>query len=124
MKRILGIATACATLAIAGCGGVSELESNEVTTVSEAKSAVKAAVAEGSLTPAGKKALEELMVLCHEKPLTETDGDSIREVINAIVPQLQEPARRSTSDSRSSPTTAASDLHLNTLVRHVSGLPR
>lgn len=88
MIRAMGVAFACLALAVVGCGGVAELDSGEVSTVTEAKAAAQAAAA-GSLTPAGEKALEDLKVLCHEKPLAEADGDSIREIVTGIVPQLK-----------------------------------
>lgn len=80
---------ASVALAVAGCGGVAELDSEEIETVGQARSAVEVAVAEGSLKPTGEKKLEELMILCHEKPLAEADGDSIREIVRELTPKLK-----------------------------------
>lgn len=88
MSRVLGVAAICAAMAVAGCGGVAELDSSETTTVTEAQAAAQNA-STGSLTAADKKALDELKALCHEKPLTEVDGESIREIVTGMVPQLK-----------------------------------
>lgn len=89
MSRILGVVTTCAALAVAGCGGVSELDPDEVETVSQARSAVNSALASGSLNAGGKETLEALMALCHEKPLAETGGNSMREVMSDLAPRLK-----------------------------------
>ncbi len=88
MRRALGVA-ACAVLLIAGCGGVAELDSSETDTVNAANSAVADATASGSLKPGDQAKLEALMVLCHEKPLAESDGESMRELITRLAPELK-----------------------------------
>lgn len=88
MRKILGVAAACALL-VAGCGGVAEFDSGEVETVNLAKQAVADAQSEGSLTAQGEKQLTELMALCREKPLTEIDGESMRELLDSLAPQLK-----------------------------------
>jgi hypothetical protein len=89
LRRVLGVASAYAVLAVAGCGGVAELDSEELDTVSRARSAVTTAVADGSLKPADQKRLEALMILCHEKPLAEADGDSVREIVSELTPKVK-----------------------------------
>ena len=89
MSRLLGVAAASVALAVSGCGGVSELDSEESNTVIQARSVVDAAVTDGTLTPAGEKTLEDLMVICHEKPLAESDGESMRNLMTEIAPRLK-----------------------------------
>lgn len=89
MRRFLGVAAACALLVVAGCGGVAELDSDDVETVNAAKSTVAQAKADGSLTPEGEEQLTELIVLCREKPLSEVDGQSMRELLGELAPQLK-----------------------------------
>jgi len=89
MKRVLGVAVVSGLLTASGCGGVAELDSSEIETVSRARSTVNAAVAGGSLDQAGEKRLEALMILCHEKPLAETGGDSVREIMTELTPELK-----------------------------------
>ncbi|MBN8869027.1 MAG: hypothetical protein J0H66_03995 [Solirubrobacterales bacterium] len=85
----MGVAVGSAVLAVAGCGGVAELDSDELETVSQARSVATAAAASGSLKPAGEEKLEALMILCHEKPLAEADGDSVREVMSELTPKVR-----------------------------------
>ena len=68
-------------LFVAGCGGLAELDSEEVATVSQARAATETAAIDGSLKPGDEKKFEELIVLCREKPLAEADGKSMREVL-------------------------------------------
>lgn len=92
MKRLLGVTAAGAVLAFAGCGGVPELEPDEIETVNQAKSVATAAAAGKPLDPADKKKLKELMILCHQKPLAETDGDSVREIMTELTPKVKKGA--------------------------------
>lgn len=85
----MGVAAACAALLAAGCGGAPTLETGEVETVTQARAAVKSAVAAGSLDAAGQRKVEQLMILCHQKPLAEEGGDSVREIIKEIAPGLK-----------------------------------
>ena len=74
---------------LAGCGGTPELDSSEIETVSSAKSVVANAARTGSLTAGGEKKLEALMILCREKPLAESDGSSMRQVLEELAPRLK-----------------------------------
>lgn len=89
MRRVPGVAVACALLVVAGCGGVAELDSDDAETVNAAKAAVVKAKADGSLSPRGEEQLTALIVLCREKPLTEVDGQSMRELVGDLAPQLK-----------------------------------
>lgn len=89
MKRVLGVAVTCALLVVAGCGGVAELDSDDVETVNSAKAAVAKAQADGSLSPEGEEQLTALIVLCREKPLSEVDGQSMRVLLGDLAPQLK-----------------------------------
>ena len=88
MRGALGVAAACVLLFVAGCGGVAELDSEEVATVSLARSATEAAAVDGSLEPGDEKKFEDLIILCREKPLAEADGKSMREVLKELAPRL------------------------------------
>jgi len=89
VRKVLGITATCGALAIAGCGGTPELDSSEIETVSSAKSVVANAARTGSLTAGGEKKLEALMILCREKPLAESDGSSMRQVLEELAPRLK-----------------------------------
>jgi hypothetical protein len=89
LRKVVGVVVACALLA-AGCGGVAELDSGDTQTVSLARQAVDEAVAKGSLSPAGEKQLTDLIALCREKPLSESDGKSMREILTSLAPQLKQ----------------------------------
>lgn len=89
MKKSLGVVVVCGLLAIAGCGGVAELDSGEVETVDSAKAVVAASVAKGSLQAGGMETLTEFMILCRDKPLAEEGGDSLREIMDQLAPQLE-----------------------------------
>lgn len=89
MNKSLGVLLACGLLLVAGCGGVAELDSDDAETVDAARAAVTRAKAEGSLSPRGEEQLTALIVLCREKPLTEVDGQSMRELVGDLAPQLQ-----------------------------------
>lgn len=78
-----------ALLTVAGCGGVAELDSSEVKTVSHARSVVSEAGATGSLKPGDGDVLTDFMILCREKPLSEIDGDTLRETMDELAPQLK-----------------------------------
>ena len=88
VKRVLGVAAFCALLFVAGCGGVAELDPGETETVTLATAAVATAAKDGSLTPGQEKKIEDLMVLCHQKPLAEHEGQSMRELLKELAPQL------------------------------------
>lgn len=75
-------------LFVAGCGGLAELDSEEVATVSQARAATETAAIDGSLKPGDEKKFEELIVLCREKPLAEADGKSMREVLAEMATRL------------------------------------
>ena len=89
MKGALRVAAACMLLFVAGCGGLAELDSEEVATVSQARAATETAAIDGSLKPGDEKKFEELIVLCREKPLAEADGKSMREVLTELAPRLK-----------------------------------
>lgn len=88
MRGALGVAAACVLLFVVGCGGVAELDSDELATVSLARSATEAAALDGSLKPGDEKKFEELIILCREKPLAEADGKSMRELLKELAPRL------------------------------------
>lgn len=88
MRGALGVAAACVLLFVAGCGGVAELDSEEVATVNLARSATETAAVDGSLKPGDEKKFEDLIILCREKPLAEADGKSMREVLAELAPRL------------------------------------
>lgn len=90
MRRFLGVPAFCAVLVVAGCGGVQELEADEVETVEVATTTVASAARTGSLKPGDAKKVEALMVLCHEKPLAEYEGDSMRELLGETAPKLKQ----------------------------------
>ena len=89
MRTALGVAASCVLLLVAGCGGVAELDSDEVATVSQARSATETAALDGSLSPGDEKKFEDLIILCREKPLAEADGKSMREVLTELAPRLK-----------------------------------
>ncbi len=89
MRRALGVAVVCVLMFAAGCGGVAELDSDEVATVSQARSATDTAALDGSLKPGDEKKFEDLIILCREKPLAEADGKSMREVLTELAPRLK-----------------------------------
>ena len=89
MKRVLGVAAFCALLVVAGCGGVAELDSGEVDTVNQAKAIVAEGKANGKLAPGDGAVLTEFMILCRAKPLSEVDGDTLRETMDELAPQLK-----------------------------------
>ena len=78
----------CVLMFAAGCGGVAELDSAEMATVSQARSATDTAASDGSLKPGDEKKFEDLIILCREKPLAEADGKSMREVLTELAPRL------------------------------------
>jgi hypothetical protein len=88
VKSTLGVLAVCALWAVAGCGGVAELDSGELQTVTAAESAVAAATNSGSLKPGDEQKFEDLIVLCREKPLSEVDGQSMRQVLEGLAPRL------------------------------------
>ncbi|MCB8915393.1 MAG: hypothetical protein H6532_06145 [Thermoleophilales bacterium] len=85
----MGVAVTTAMLTVAGCGGVAELDSGEVETVNQARSAVSEARASGTLKPGDGDTLTEFMILCREKPLSEVEGDTLRETMDELAPQLK-----------------------------------
>lgn len=88
VRGALGVAAACVLLFAAGCGGVPELDSEEVATVSQARTATETAAVDGSLKPGDEKKFEDLIILCREKPLAEADGKSMREILQELAPRL------------------------------------
>ncbi len=89
MRKVLGVAVASVAIAVVGCGGVAEVESGEVETVNAAKTIVTSGVATGSLEPGDAEKLREFMILCRDKPLSEVNGDSLREIMDELAPQLK-----------------------------------
>lgn len=88
MKCTLGVAAVSALLVFAGCGGVAELDSDDIKTVSAAKAAMAVAAQSRSLKPGDEQKFEDLIVLCREKPLSEVDGRSMRQVLEDLAPRL------------------------------------
>ncbi len=91
MRKTVCIGVACALL-IAGCGGVAELDGGDTETVSLARQTVTESVAQGSLSPEGEQRLIDLIVLCREKPLSETgtEGQTMRELLTSLAPRLMD----------------------------------
>ena len=89
MKRVLGVVAACAAVVVAGCGGVAELEPDEVETVQTAQKVVDRAAETGSLGDGGMEKLTAFMILCRDKPLAEDGGDSMREIMDELAPRLE-----------------------------------
>ncbi len=89
MRRALGVAVVCVLMFAAGCGGVAELDSAEMATVSQARSATDTAALDGSLKPGDEKKFEDLIILCRKNPLAEADGKSMREVLTELAPRLK-----------------------------------
>lgn len=88
MKSTLGVVTVSCLVLLAGCGGTPELDSGEVETVTAAQSAVTSARQSGALKAGDAQKLEALMILCREKPLAESDGMSMRELVDDLAPKL------------------------------------
>lgn len=103
MRSILGVATVSALMVFAGCGGVAELDSDELQTVTVADSAVAKAEQSGSLSQGDEKKIEELIILCREKPLAESDGESMRQILEDLAPRL-----------------ASADLELSSKLKRIS----
>ncbi|HRV59977.1 MAG: hypothetical protein KDB54_08115 [Solirubrobacterales bacterium] len=89
MKRVFGVAAAFAVLTVGGCGGVANLDPGEVDTVNQAKSAVTNSKVKGALQSGAGHVLNEFMILCREKPLSEVDGDTLREIMVVLAPELK-----------------------------------
>lgn len=89
MKSVMGVAAAFALMTVAGCGGVAELDSSEAETVSQAESVVAKAKASGSLKPGDGEVLTDFMILCREKPLSDVNGQTLRETMDELAPQLK-----------------------------------
>lgn len=89
MRRVWGVAAACLVVGIAGCGGVAELDSGETETVSSVRSVVENAAATGSMKPGDEEKIRAFMALCREKPLAEDGGDSMRQILDGLAPQVK-----------------------------------